>query len=120
MVGAIQCVKEYTTVRISEVEVRLLEEVDERVARVVHINMGVVHVASPHGECMHNDKHLSIMDQVVDLSRVGLVRINELEALALVLHEDDVDSKVRGVGVKVLEEGGVGEDDHGSGGSTVH
>jgi hypothetical protein len=97
---------------------RLLEEVDEGVVVGVHIHMGVVEVAPPHGECMHNGKHLSIMDRVVDLGRGELARLkgNGLEALALVLHEDGADSKVGGVGVKAIGEGWVGDDESRSGG----
>ena len=43
---------------------------DESVVVSIHINRGVVQVALPHGECMHNGKHVSIMDWVVDLGRI--------------------------------------------------
>ena len=44
---------------------------DERVVIGLHINMGFVELAAPHRECMHNDKHLSIMDREVHLNEVG-------------------------------------------------
>ena len=60
-----------TLLRLSQIDMRLLEEVDECVVVGVHINMGVVKVAPPHGECMHNGNHLSIMDRVFHLNEVG-------------------------------------------------
>ena len=41
----------------------------------VYINMGFVKVASPHGECMHDGKFLSIMEGVIHLCRVELARL---------------------------------------------
>ena len=118
MEGAIKLGHEHTPLRLSRVEMRLLEEVDESVVVGVDVDMGVVEVAPPHGECMHNGKHLSIMDGVVDLSRVELARLkgDGLEALALILHEDSADGKVGGVGVKAIGERGIGENESGSGG----
>ena len=78
----------------------------------MHIHMGVVNVASPHAECMRNGKHLSIMDRVVHLCRVELARLESfgLEAVALILHEDSTDGKVRCISVKPIGKEGVEED----------
>ena len=94
--GAIKLGQVLTPLRLSWIEMRLLEEVDERVVVGVHIHMGVVEVAPPHGECMHNGKHLAIMDRVVHLCRVELARLecNGLEAVALILHKDSTYGKV--------------------------
>ena len=68
--GAIKLSQVLTPFCLSWIEMRLLEEVDKRVVVGVHIHMGVVEVAPPHDVCMHNGKHLAIMDQVVHLCRV--------------------------------------------------
>ena len=61
-----------TPPRLSRIQIWLLEEMDEGVVVGEDIHVCVVHVASPHLECMHNGKHFSIMHRIVDFSRCEL------------------------------------------------
>jgi len=113
MQGVVKLSQVLTPPCLSRVEIGLLEEVDEGVVVGEDVHMSVVHVATPHLECMHNGKHLSIMHRVVDFSRCELTGLEGkgLKPMALVLHEDGSNGKVGGVGVDAVGEGVIGENE---------